>query len=291
MMNVDQLRSMMLSVDKRELANRVATDLDRMSPLIGAEGPPDRPGPEEPYIRVLGEPADAELSRRLADALHVVLLEAAAELERSLTVTRPLLLYNVFALLEAVKLSRLEPVMEILRRFDQPLADALTNHHDDLYAQLLLAHAVNQDGSAKDIEFWLGLLQHANVDYVNAGVVGLRESGPRNALWHLPPVKEAHERCRQLGSFSDEVMLLLDTYPDFNWGLTCGEFVLDPDTLALIRQHDRERYRPKVEELPGPAADRIRQAGKADEVQQRRETWHASSPTLALTGATNGVGI
>lgn len=86
--------------------------------------------------------------------------------------------------------------MEILRRFDQPLADALANHHDDLYAQLLLAHAVNQDGSAKDIEFWLGLLQHANVDYVNAGVVGLRESGPRNALWHLPPVKEAHERLQ-----------------------------------------------------------------------------------------------
>ena len=289
-MNVDQLRSMMISVDKRELANRVATDLDRMSPLIGAEGPPDRPGPEEPYIRVLGEPADQELSGRLADALHILLLEAATELDQMHPVTRPLLLYNVFSLLEAVKLSGLEPVMEILRRFERPLADALSDHHDDLYAQFLVAHAVNQHGASEDISFWRDLLQHDNVDYVNAGVVGLRESGPHNALRHLSEVKEAHERCKQLGSFSDEVMLLLDTYPDFNWNSVCGEFVLDQDTLALIRQHDRDRYRPKVEELPGPAADRIRQAGKAAEVQQRRETWHASSPTLALTGAANGVG-
>ncbi len=290
-MNTDQFRSTILSVDKGELISRVAADLDCMSPLIGAEGPPDRPGPEEPYIRALGEPADAELSRRLADALHVLLLEAAAELDRTLTVRRPLLLYNVFSLLEAVKLSGLEPVMEILRRFEQPLADALVDHHDDLYAQFLVAYAVNQHGSAEDIRFWLGLLQHENVDCVNAGVVGLRESDPHNALWHLPAVKEAHDRCKQLGSFSDEVMLLLDTYPDFNWGLTCGEFVTDQDILALIRTHDKDRYHPKVEELPGPAADRIRQAGKAAEVQQRRKTWRAPSPTLALTGATNGARI
>ena len=219
------------------------------------------------------------------------LLDAAADSDRPLTVKRPLLLYNVFALLEAVNLPSLEPVMEILRRFERPLAGALVDHHDDLYAQFLVAHAVNQYGSAKDIEFWLGLLQHENVDYVNAGVVGLRESGSRNALRHLPEVKKAHDRCKQLGSFGDEVMLLLDTYPDFNWDLMCGEFILDQDTLDLICKHDSDRYRPKVDELQGPAADKIRQAGKAAEVQQRRGTWRAPSPTLALTGTTNGVGI
>ncbi len=287
-MNDAELRSTILNADKAELARRVAADLNCHSPLIGAEGPPDQPGPEESYIRVLGEPPDAELSRRLADALHVLLLEEATALDRTGQVSRPLLLYSVFSLLEAVKLSGLEPVMQILRRFERPLASALADHHDDLYAQLLVAHAVNQHGSDDDIKFWLGLLQHENVDYVNAGVVGLRESGPRNALRQLSEVKKAHERYEQLGSFSDEVMLLLDTYPNFNWAVVSGEYVLDQDTLALIREHDRDRYRPEVEELAGPAAETIRRAGKVAEVRDRHNTWRVPSPTLALTGAANG---
>jgi hypothetical protein len=200
-----------------------------------------------------------------------------------------LLLYNVFSLLEAVRLPRTAELLQILREFERPLAVALLDQHDDLYAQLLLAHAVNQHGSAEDLRFWLNLLDHENVDYVNAGVVGLRESGARNALRYLDRAKEAHRRHPELGSFGDEVMLLLDTYPDFNWALTAGEYVLDEETRALIQSHDRDRYRPDVDELTGPAAEAIRRAGKVDQVRKSRENWCGPPPALALLGTLNGV--
>ena len=191
-MNIERLQSIIRTSDKTELVRRLAADLDRPSPLIGAEGPPDQPGPEEPYIRALGDPAVSDLAQRLADALQVLLLEEAGQIAKTGHVQRPLLLYNVFSLLEALRLPGVAELLQILRRYEQPLAAALTDQHDDLYAQLLLAHAVNQHGSAEDLKFWLSLLDHENVDYVNAGVVGLRESGARNALRYLEQVKEAH---------------------------------------------------------------------------------------------------
>jgi hypothetical protein len=283
-MNIEHLQSIIRTSDKTELVRRLAADLDRPSLLIGAEGPPDQPGPEEPYIRALADPANSDLARPFADALHVLLLEEAGQIAKTGQVQRPLLLYNVFSLLEALRLPGVEELLQILRRYEQPLAVALTDQHDDLYAQLLLAHAVNQHGSAEDLKFWLGLLDHENVDYVNAGVVGLRESGACNALRYLERVKEAHRRHPELGAFGDEVMLLLDTYPDFNWALQAGEYVLDEETKALIQSHDRDRYRPDVDELTGPVAEAIRRAGKTDQVRKSRGNWLGPTPALALLG-------
>lgn len=286
-MNVDQPRSILVAADKADLVRRLEADLDRFSPLIGADGPPDQPGPEEPYIRALQESADSAVEVPLAEAIQVLLLAEAARLAETGQVRRPLLLYNLFSLLEAVKLPGVIDALRILRKFEQPLTAALAERHDDLYAQLLIAHAVNQHGSREDLQFWLDLLDHQSIDYVNAGVVGLRESGSHNALFHLPKVKDAHRRHPELGSFDDEVMLLLDTYPDVNWDLLAGEYVLDEETRNLIRSKDRVRYRPEIQELTGPAAETIRRAGKAAEIQKSHQNWRVS-PALALVGITNG---
>jgi hypothetical protein len=239
-MNADQLRSIIVAADKADVVRRLEADLDRFSPLIGADGPPDQPGPEEPYIRALQESADSSVAVPLAEAIQVLLLTGAARLAETGYVHRPLLLYNLFSLLEAVKLPGVIDSLRILRKFEQPLTAALAEKHDDLYAQLLIAHAVNQHGSREDLQFWLDLLDHERLDYANAGVVGLRESGSRNALAHLPKIKDAHRRRPELGSFDDEVMLLLDTYPDVNWDLLVGEYVLDERSKAAGRLPSRQ---------------------------------------------------
>ena len=222
-MNTAELRDELRRLGNDGRVARMAADLDRFSPLIGATGPPDQPGPEEPYIQLVAETADTELVAQVERAIRILLLEESALIERNGHVQRPLLLYHLFSLLEAVKMPGgvVDPLRH-LRRFERPLAAALDAEKDDLYAQLLLAHAVNQEGSPGDLKFWRGLLEHDCVDYVNSGVVGIRESGPRNALRFLPEVKQAHQRRPELGPFETEVMLLLDTYPEFNWALMAG---------------------------------------------------------------------
>lgn len=113
-MNIEHLQSIIRARDKTELVRRLAADLDRPSPLIGADGPPDQPGPEEPYIRALAEPSVPDLAPRLADALQVLLLDEAWQIAKTGRVPRPLLLYNVFSLLEAVRLPGVEELLQIL---------------------------------------------------------------------------------------------------------------------------------------------------------------------------------
>jgi hypothetical protein len=286
-MNADQLRSIIDAGDKAALVRRLEADLDRFSPLIGADGPPDQPGPQEPYVRALQQSADDSVATALTEAIQVPLLAEASHLAESGQVRRPLLLYNLFSLLEAVRLPGVIDSLRVLRKFEKPLAAALVGNHDDLYAQLLIAHAVNQRGAPEDLRFWLGLLDHECIDYVSAGVVGLRESGHFNALCHLTKIKEAHRQHPELGSFDDEIMLLLDTYPDVNWSVLVGEHVEDKETIDLIRSQDRIRYQPNVEELTGPAAETIRRAGKAAEVQKAHQNWLVP-PALALVGNANG---
>jgi hypothetical protein len=223
-MNADQLRSIIDAGDKAALVRRLEADLDRFSPLIGADGPPDQPGPQEPYVRALQQSADDSVATALTEAIQVPLLAEASHLAESGQVRRPLLLYNLFSLLEAVRLPGVIDSLRVLRKFEKPLAAALVGNHDDLYAQLLIAHAVNQRGAPEDLRFWLGLLDHECIDYVSAGVVGLRESGHFNALCHLTKIKEAHRQHPELGSFDDEIMLLLDTYPEVNWDELVGEY-------------------------------------------------------------------
>ena len=278
---------MMDAGHKADLVRRLEADLDRFSPLIGAEGPPDRPGPEEPYIRALQQSADDSAAAALTEAIQVLLLGEAAHLAQSDQVGRPVLLFNLLSLLEAVKLPDVIDSLRVLRKFEKPLAAALVDNHDDLYAQLLIAHAVNQHGSPQDLQFWLDLLDHQCIDYVSAGVVGLRESGHFNALRHLTKIKEAHRQHPELGSFDDEIMLLLDTYPEVNWSVLVGEHVEDQETIELIRSQDRVRYRPDVAELTGPAAETIRRAGKAAEVQKSHQNWRVA-PAQALVRTANG---
>jgi hypothetical protein len=223
-MNAERLQAVLVSSDKTDVVRRLEADLDRFSPLIGADGPPDQPGPEEPYVRVLQQSTDDAVAVALTEAIQVLLIGEAAYLAESDRVRRPLLLFNLFSLLEAVKLPGVIDSLRILRNFEQPLAAALADSQDDLYAQLLIAHAVNQHGAPEDIRFWLDLLDHQCIDYVSAGVVGLRESGYFNALRHLAKIKEAHRQHSELGSFDDEIMLLLDTYPEVNWDELVGEY-------------------------------------------------------------------
>ncbi len=276
-MNTAELRDELRRLGKDDRVARIVADLNRFSPSIGATGPPDQPGPEEPYIQLVAETSDTQLVAQIEQAVRVLLLEESLAIERKGHVQRPLLLYNLFSLLEAVKLPGVVDQLRHLCRFEQPLAA----EEDDLYAQLLLAHAVNQEGSPGDLEFWRGLLEHPCVDYVNSGVVGLRESGPQNALRFLPEVKQAHRRRPELGPFETEVMLLLDTYPEFNWSVIHQEYCLDPDTTALIKDYDQRRYRLEIAEMTGPAAETIRQADWTHAVKEWRKQW-TGNPAAAL---------
>ena len=286
-MNVTTNQENILGIDSRELAEQLVADLNVASPLIGAEGPPDQRGPEERYVRALDD-ADESVKERFAEAVRIILLEAAAEIARTGRVERPLLLYNLFSLLEAVELPKMPEVLPNLRDQEQPLRQALAEQNDDLYAQLLIAHAVNQYGSRQDVQFWLSLLDHQDINYISAGVVGLREAGWETALNYLPRVKALHEQFPELGPFEDEVMLLVDTYPDLTWPDCARDHVTDRETMQFLSKHGRERYVPEIEELDGPAVDIIRQAGKEQQVRDRWENWNTQSPALAIAGIANG---
>jgi hypothetical protein len=286
-MSSETMQEAIRASDPRELAKQIVLDLDLPSPLIGAEGPPDHTGPEEKYVRAL-DGADDQVREKFAEAVRIVLLEDAAEIVGTGTVRRPFLLYNLFSLLEAVELPKVPEVLQNLRDQERPLREALADQNDDLYAQLLIAHAVNQHRSKQDVDFWLSLLDHQSVDYVSAGIVGLRESGWETALTYLPKVKALHERYPELGPFEDEVMLVVDTYPDQNWPDCARDHVVDRDIMELIKKHGQDRYVPAIEELEGPAVEIIRQAGKVEEVRRSREKWNIGSPALALAGSPNG---
>lgn len=286
MRDIESLKKAFAELEPRELASLIREDLNAPSPLIGVEGPPDHTGPEESYIQDL-EGAGQTEQQKFGEALCVVLLAETAEIARSGQVRNRLLLFNIFSVLEAVQIPKVAPVLETLRNYEQPLRDALADRNDDLYAQLLLAHAVNQHASKQDIEFWLSLLDRDNVDDVSAGIVGLRESGWENAVTHLPRVRQAHEQHPELGPFEDEVMLLVDTYPAMNWPDCARDHVTSSDIWQLIAKHGGDRYVPKIDELEGSAAEIIKRAGKQNEVQRRREKV-SISPALALVAGNNG---
>jgi hypothetical protein len=286
MRDIEALKNAFAESGPRDLAKQIVADLNLPSPLIGAQGPPDHTGPEEAYIQASEDTSQTE-RQNFGEALCIVLLDEAAEIARNGRVRNPLLLFNIFSVLEAVQVPKVAPVLETLRDYEQPLRDALADKNDDLYAQLLLAHAVNQHASKQDIEFWLSLLDHDNVDDVSAGIVGLRESGWENAVTHLPRVKQAHEQHPELGPFEDEVMLLVDTYPTMNWPDCARDHVIASDIWQLLAKHGADRYVPEIDELEGSAANIIKRAGKQDEVQRRREKLNIS-PALALVTGNNG---
>lgn len=131
-MNAEALRDVLVTSDKAEVVRRLEADLDRFSPLIGADGPPDQLGPEEPYIRALRQTIDDAVAVALTEAIQVLLIGEAAHLAETEQVRRPLLLFNLFCLLEAVKLPGVIDSLRILRNFEQPLSAALVDNHDDL---------------------------------------------------------------------------------------------------------------------------------------------------------------
>jgi hypothetical protein len=290
-MTSEQIISLIESSSVADLADHLARAMDVPSPLIGADGPPDQLGPEEPYIRAIQALAEqaSSLLEKIAGAINSLLLEEAIHLERSSGgVGRPLLLFNLMALLETVDLGGVQPGLFALRRFEEPLRQALADQGADLYTQYLLGYAVNQ-GRPVDEDFWLRLLRRDDPALVTAGIVGLRHSGWEKACIHLAAIRAAYARQPEIGDFAEEIMLLVDTYPEANWP-DCARDHLAPEHFgeiwSLLGEHGRERYRPEHSELhgpPGSAIDVLQKAGKLEEAVKRHEPM-CGSPALALIG-------
>jgi len=293
-MTSEQIINLIENSSVAELAAHLVRALDVSSPLIGAEGPPDQAGPEEPYIRAIQAlaPQASPLLEKLAGAINSLLLDEASHLEKAGDAGRPLLLFNLAALLETVELGGVQPGLLALRRFEEPLRQALAGQRADLYTQYLLGYAVNQ-GRPVDEGFWLGLLLRDDPALVTAGIVGLRHSGWENACVHLAAIRDAYGRHPEIGGFAEEIMLLVDTYPEANWP-DCARDHLAPEHFSeiwsLLGTHGRERYRPDASELhgpPGSAIDVLQKAGKLEEAVKRHEPM-CGSPALALIGTARG---
>ena len=273
-----------------ELAEYIGKDLDVPSPFMGATGPPDRPGPEQDYAAAISRLALADQASlgKIGRSLWLLLSQENGALAHSTRVARPFLLFNLCELLQTVKVPPTEELLRALRRFKGPLVEALSQRAENLYARLLMANAVNQDARA-DLPFWLEMLNSGDLIEVNAGIIGLRESGVEHACHYLPQVEQAYRRHPELGSFEDEVMLLIDTYPTRNWPDCAAEFIPSANGSRipeLIEKHSRERYVPDLAELraiPGGALDIVQKAQKTSDVAQQRKKWNGGNPATLLS--------
>ncbi len=254
-----------------ELAARVTVDLDAPSPLIGAKGPPDRPGPEEDYVVAVEQLQDADAAAsldKLGRAINSLLLDEVKAIQLTGRVDHPLLLFNVCALLETVALPVVSQGLRDLRQSAEPLAAALRDQGENLYSRLLLAHSVNQDKTSDDEQFWLGLLNDPDPRKVAGGVVGIRECGFETAMKHLPLVEKKHWEHREvLGEFSGEIMLLVDTYADRQWPECAEPFYLaypESRIRELIESYAARRYTPEDDELHQVAGSSVEAFDTAD---------------------------
>ena len=62
---VESIKQAATTLEPKDLEAKIVRDLDVTSPLIGADGPPDHRGPEEPYIAAF-EDVDEAIRSRLA---------------------------------------------------------------------------------------------------------------------------------------------------------------------------------------------------------------------------------
>jgi hypothetical protein len=254
-----------------ELAARVAVDLDSPSPRIGAKGPPDRPGPEEDYVvaveQLQDEDAAASLDK-LGRAINSLLLDEVKAIQLTGRMARPLLLFNVCALLETVALPVVSQGLRDLRQSAEPLAAALREQGENVYSRLLLAHSVNQAKTSDDEQFWLGLLSDPDPLKVAGGVVGIRECGFETAMKYLPLVEKKHWEHREvLGEFSGEIMLLVDTYADRHWPECAEPFYPayhESRIRELIEDYAARRYTPEDDELHQVAGSSVAAFATAD---------------------------
>ena len=166
---------------------------------------------------------------KLGRAINSLLLDEVKAIQLTGQVARPLLLFNLCALLETVALPVVRQGLRDLRQSAEPMEAALRDQGENLYSRLLLAHSVNQAKTPDDEQFWLGLLNDPDPLKVAGGVVGIREFGFETAMKHLPLIEKKHWEHREvLGEFSGEIMLLVDTYADRQWPDCPNRFIRRP---------------------------------------------------------------
>jgi hypothetical protein len=274
-MSIPEILQLVAQSTPVELAARVAADLDAPNPRIGAKGPPDRAGPEEDYVVAVEQLQDENATDsldKLGRAINSLLLDEVKAIQLTGDVARPLLLFNLCALLETVALPIVHQGLRDLRQLAEPLAAALRDQGENLYSLLLLAHSVNQAKTPDDEQFWLGLLNDPDPFKVAGGVVGIREFGFESAMKHLALVEKKHWEHRQvLGEFSGEIMLLVDTYADRQWP-ECAEpfYPVYPESRIreLIEAYADRRYTPDDAELPQVAGSSVQAFADADSEDQ-----------------------
>ena len=261
------------------IRDRLAADLNVQSRRMGSRGPGEL-GPEEPYIQAL-ERCSPETLAKVGLAANAILLEEARGDANMKPVPDPLLLYNILSLLEAFPLPEARPGLDALRVMREPLQKALTDYGEDLYTQALLALAAVQT-DALLADFWIALLQDADLHYVEAAVIGLRKCGWMAACGALGEIKEVFDRRPELGPFSRVVMLLVDEHPEANWP-DCGRDYCGgwehEEIRSLIERYSRNRFSKPLYELPSAAGSALAELKKKGiTCVEKIEREHAARP-------------
>ena len=252
--SMSDLTTFLAEADMGEIEARLAQDLDRLSPEIGTRGPAAR-GPQQPYVDAL-HASDPQVREKTGRAINMILLDESRAIGRKGAPERPLLMFNALRLLQFVPMPQARSALLALTPdpMKGPLQDALRDRGEDLYRQLLEALTVHQiQGSER--ETWRRLLNEEESEYADVAVAGLRNMPLPMALASLAEVKDAYDAKPELGSFSLEVMRLVDEHPEANWPQCAGDYYGygDPrhETIwNLLLKHAQGAFRKPLADLP-----------------------------------------
>jgi hypothetical protein len=252
--SMSDLTTFLAEADIDEIEARLTQDLNRLSPEIGARGPSAR-GPQQPYVDALVA-SGPEVRVKTGRAVNRILSDESRAIDRKGAPDRSLLVFNALRLIQFVPMPQARSALLALTPdpMKGPLQDALRDRGEDLYRQLLDALTVHQvRGSER--ETWRRLLREEEGDYADVAVAGLRNTPLAMALESLAEVKDAYDARPDLGSFSLEVMRLVDEHPEANWPECARDFYGydDPRNEAiwkLILKHAEGAFRRPLADLP-----------------------------------------
>jgi len=264
-----------------QIAALLAERLNVPSPLVGARGPTD-PGPERPFVQALKE-VDDTVKEKFGAAVNTLLLqEVLCAGQEEDAIARPLLMFNLLALVETVPLSPTRPALGALKAMRGPLERALRDRGENLYRQALLALAANQADSPES-DLWTSLLQSENAEYVGVAEAGLCNAGFEVACKALPQIKSAHERHPELGAFEGFVMVLIDSYPNASWP-DCAQELLagsenSEEVLGPVEKWSQGRHEQPLTEVERPDGSAIDDLARRpdthalDKAQEEHSRW------------------
>jgi|GEM_PF-6718733 len=276
-MTRDHLRDYLTTATEAALEERVQADLGRRSPYIGAKGSPDGDSPERAYVEAM-KAGDAVLRSKTGRVVNTILMTLCSRLCARGAVSSSLL-FNLLRLLRSCPFPEARPALAALLAMPAvSLQELLAEEGEDLYAQALLALAVNQPPWG-EMDLWYRLLAGENSDYAEIAVAGIRAAAWELSCEALPRIQKRYSE-KDWGAIKDVVKYLLYYYPDENWPV-CAAPYLDrwthpelwgllrssAERLAQLRENRDRNMQDVVQHLRKPLDSKVPAKGRSDPFQ------------------------